>query len=283
MPDFRRIGTWVSGGKHLDSAFETLAQHQFTAAQMWLTTPTQPWKIHALDNVFAVRSWAHEIQLFVHAPYNTALFPPLVKHGKQMAWLKLFGRAVDSINAGIVLHFGHPHEYLDTALQAALQMLESLPAHVPVYIENAGGTEWSFKDFVQRIEAIKRVREQTWICFDTAHGWSRGWPTFEEDTRVREAAYRTLRPYVGLLHLNNTFVASGSQDQGEYFPIFNGNISAEQFAEVLTAFPGVPVVLERSNYMQSVVDRAAVIAMDAKLTSTLEALKKDPLSRQLLQ
>ncbi len=277
MPNLRRIGTWASGGRHLGSALDVLVQHQFTAAQVWLTPPSQT-RLTELDDLFSVRTQARDLALFVHAPYNNFLYPPLVKHGKQMAWLKVLGHAANQINAsGLVLHFGEPGEYRDTATMAARQMLDSIPKDLPVFVENAGGAGWGFKTFMHTFEALRRHRENLYIALDTAHAYAHGWTGLFEAADVQKTL-ALLRPYVGLLHLNNTFGTFGSSEPGEYFPIFNGNITVEQLTTVLKGLPDIPVILERPQYMQAVVDRAAVIAIDQNLTSTLEALKKSPIT-----
>ena len=273
MPD-RIIGTWASGKRHLGAALEALQHHEFTAAQIMITRPGTRALIE-VEDLPTLQAMAREMRVFVHAPYVDTLFPPLVQHGQRMGWFRRLGREVETIGAGLILHMGDPAEYLDTAQQAAAQLLDVIPETVPVYIENAGVT---LREMVRIVGALKHTRPNLWVCLDTAQAWSLGWGALaeEEDPAHRDKAFRLLQPYVGLLHLNNTYAVFGSRELGDYFPLFSGNIAIEQFAGLLRAFPQVPVVLERSNHLQSVVDRQVVLAIDRGQTETLAALRDSP-------
>lgn len=277
MSSARLIGAWASGKRHLGAALDALVQHEFRAAQIWITSPGRP-ELIEIEDVARLRELAREeIRVFVHAPYTTLLFPPLVKHGKQMAWMAKLGAAVDAIDASLILHMGrHKVEYLDTAIAAAAQMLSVIPPTVPVLIEN--DTHGQIETLVRLVAQLRATFPKLGVCLDTAHAWAAGQEyLFAEDPHGMLTFHKRCGAVIGLLHLNNTTAAFGSEATADHFPLFNGQITVEQFQALLRALPYVPVVLERQNFVQAMVDRAAVIAMDSNLIETLEAMRKSPI------
>lgn len=280
MPNARVIGTWASGKRHLGAALEALRHHEFTAAQVWLTPPGKR-QIIEVEDFEKMRFMAlHEMQVYVHAPYVDALYPPLMRHDQAVKWLQRFGLEVERYGAGLVLHLGNKTDYLDTHIAAAAAILRVIPETVSVFVEN--DVRGRVGDLVRIIAQLRAVHERLFLCLDTAHAWSAGQPDlFEEDVLSIPRFVKQCGGVVGLLHLNNTTAAFGSESSSDHFPFFNGRIPMDQFATILRAFPQVPVILERNNHLQAVVDRAAVIAVDCNLPQTLEALRKSPINGAL--
>jgi len=280
----RRIGGWVPGKARLVTGLHETRAWGLTAAQIFLTPAHKAVIFAPEDGVDTVglQSIAEHVQLFVHAPYVMSLFPPLVKHSRQLAPLRMLATHAASIGAvGLVLHLGEIDEYGETAVVAARQMIEDLP--IRIFIENS--THAALKTVVEFIVRLRDSGTDVALCLDTARAWVAGDAALFGDARAFDTLVNTyLTPALGLFHLNNsTQPFNVKTHQGLYAPLLFGSIGTEWFERVLKVFPQTPVILERASPVQMVVDRAVVTAIDCDLTHTLFALKNHPISGSLSQ
>ncbi len=273
----RRIGTVVGGKAHLARSLTEMHKTGWSAAQIRLTHPNKH-EMLPLPDVASIRFLGrHEMSLYVRAPYCDVLYPPLVRHLKQVEWMVALGRAAELVGAGLVLGLGrHSAEYLDTHVAAAHALVANIPPSVPVFILN----DYPGVPLEKMAAIVAQLRESGCnisLALDTAYAWRARQPyLFEEDPLRLPILVKRISAYVGLIYLANDYLPLDEEtipgNAVDPRPLLHGEIPLATFTRILKAFPEVPVVLDRVNIVQAVVDKSVVIAIDADLHETLAAL-----------
>ena len=190
----------------------------------------------------AIRTWV------VHACYvmnpssldDAAMKRAVELYESDMKMLEqLYGRILYVIHPGSSEQSpGSAHRQLYMFLQ---KVRSSTPPNVEVCLETMSGSTGNTKRFASMHEAymfMKLYRDLDYVglCFDTAHVFQAG----EDPTW----AWKELKPYVKVVHLNNSKTPMGSKwDQHE--SIRSGQIPTDQLVALAKDVPAdVPIILE---------------------------------------
>jgi hypothetical protein len=188
------------------------------------------------------------LSLYVRAAKGIWLGHKLESRRKALA--RVYSDAVRLHARGIVLDVGtmNPEEI----------GLSRPPDYPPMCLVRVGLTGVTPKLIEETLPALRECAIPAAICLDTALG-ERSAASALAESWVFDRFIEQVAPYVGLIYLNNR-----SRAFGAHAPINgDGDRPFGFFAHFLRAFPGTPVVLERRNLIQEIIDARLVRAIDA--------------------